>query len=276
VDPRWILSALAAVFAIALACAYGSLCLLFYQGQWQLVLHPSRTVASTPASQHLPFTELHLFDDASGHPQLDAWWIPAANPAAPTVLMLHSGDGSMAGALPRALTLHNAQLNVLLFDYRGYGRSTGRHPDESSMQADSAAALRFLLSGRHLPPSSIVLYGAGVGGSLAVRLAALHPELHALILDAPDGDFAERVSRDPRARLVPTHWLFSQTFPLAAPLHTLPTPKLLLSYGATPPVLQRAAPPKTILSLTGPDDPALPSAIQHFIQLALPAQPQTP
>src|SRR5579864_1753852 len=111
VDPRWILKALAIVLAVALLCAWGTLCLLWYQGQWQLVLHPSRTVAATPASVGLNFTELHFADDATGVPQLNGWLIPAyadtATPSAPTALFLHSADGSIADALPSALTLHN-------------------------------------------------------------------------------------------------------------------------------------------------------------------------
>src|ERR1700761_8407682 len=120
VDPRWVLKALAVVLAVALLCAWGTLCLLWYQGQWQLVLHPSRTVTATPASIGLNFTELHFADDATGVPQLDGWLIPASANA-PTALFLHSADGSIADSLPRALTLHNAGLNVLLFDFRGYG-----------------------------------------------------------------------------------------------------------------------------------------------------------
>jgi hypothetical protein len=278
VDPRWILKAFAATLAFAIVCAYGTLCFLFMQGQWQLVLHPSRSVTSTPAAFHLAFTEVHFDDDTAGQPQLDGWWIPSdtpntpATPSSPTALMLHSGTGSMADALPRALTLHNQHLNVLLFDYRGYGRSAGRHPDQASMQEDTDAALAFLTTLRHTPLSSILLYGSGVGASLAVRLAATHSEIPALILDAPDGDFAERARLDARSHLVPTGLLFTQTFPLADPLHTLATPKLLISYttAAEPPVaLQRAADPKITVELAHPDDPALLTDIHRFLDLYL-------
>lgn len=128
IDPRWILKALAATLAVALLFAYATLCLLFYQGQWQLVLHPSRTVATTPASLGLAFNEVHLFASPSGEPQLFGWLIPAATTSAPTALLLHGADGSIADALPSARTLHDAGLNVLLFDYRGFGRSAGQHP----------------------------------------------------------------------------------------------------------------------------------------------------
>lgn len=272
VHPLWILKALALVFAFALLCAYGTLCLLYWQGEWQLVLHPSRTVSTTPASLGLAYTEVHFADDASGHPQLDGWWIPSAMPSAPTAIMLHSGSGSISDALPRALILHNAHLNVLLFDYRGFGRSTGQHPTEDSMQTDAASAFAWLTSTQHIPAQSIVLYASGIGASLAVDLADDHHDIPALILDAPDGDLTDRAAADPRSRLIPAHWLFNQTFPLAAPLSTLTTPKLLISYNAPgpPPELARAANPKMTVELSSPTDPALLPDITRFLDLYLP------
>lgn len=266
IDPRWILKALAIVLTFALLCAWGTLCLLWYQGQWQLVLHPAHTVDTTPASLGLDFTELHFDVDATGTPQLNGWLIPAANPSAPTALLLHGADGSDSSALPRAATLHNAGLNILLFDYRGYGRSTGQHPSQATMQQDADSALNFLISTQHIPAQNIILYGQGLGASLAVNLAAQHHNIPAIILDAPDGDLTDRVLRDAHSWLVPVRLLFHETFPLAAPLHTLATPKLLISYGGnTPTSLTSAADPKVSIELPSPDDPALLPAIRRFV-----------
>ena len=272
IDPRWILKALAIILAVALLCAWGTLCLLWYQGQWQLVLHPSRNVATTPASIGLKFTELHFADDATGLPQLTGWLIPSDNTSAPTALLLHAADGSIADALPRALTLHNAGLNIFLFDYRGYGHSTGQHPTQATMQQDADAALNWLFYTQHIPPQNIILYGDGIGASLAVQLAAEHHDIPAIILDAPDGDLTDRVLHDPHSSLVPARLLFNQTFPLAEPLSKLPTPKLLISYTNAqhpPAALANAADPKLTIELPSPNDPALIPAIQRFLDLYL-------
>jgi uncharacterized protein len=239
VELGWILKALAVVFLLAFLCAYATICILFSRSQWQLVLHPSHTVASSPASLHLPYTEVHFGVDNSGLPQLTGWWIPASSsPAAsPTALILHAADGSMANALPAAQLLHAQHLNVLLFDYRGYGHSLGQHPTEASMEADAATALTYLTSTRSLPQTSIVVYGTGLGASLAVHLCAQNPSLAALILQSPDGDLTARVRQDPRAKLIPFHLLFNEPFPLASPLRTLPTPKLLLTPATNPTTL---------------------------------------
>lgn len=276
IDPRWLLKALALVFAVALLLAWGTLWLLYYQGQWQLALHPSRTIAATPASLGLKYDDFNFDDDITGQPQLHGWYIPVQLPPTaidgsnPTALVLHGADGSISDALPRALTLHNAGLNLLLFDYRGYGRSTGRHPTETTMQQDAEATLNYLISTQHVPPQKIILYGHGLGASLAVQLAANHHDIPAIILDAPDGDLLDRAAHDPRSRLVPARLLFHETFPLAEPLRTLTTPKLLISYtNAThpPAALANAADPKVTVELPAPDDAALLKAIQGFLAL---------
>ncbi len=268
VDPRWLLQAGAAVLALAMLCAYVSLCALFYSQQSQLVLHPSRTVAPTPSSATLAFTPVRFADDPGGQPQLTGWWIPGDVPSQPVVLMLHGESGSMADALPAARALHGAGLQVFLFDYRGYGESAGRHPTEATMRADAESALHYLEADRQAAPAQIVVYGAQLGASLAVFLCQRHPELPAVILDSADGDTEERVLRDTRTRLVPMRLLFHERFPLADPLAALRTPKLLISYtSGTPPVdAARAADPKFTLELPGGSNPTeLAKAVRRFV-----------
>jgi len=288
VDPRWILKALGLVFAVALLLAWGTLCLLWYQGQWQLVLHPSHDVLKTPTFESqlddASCTETRFFTDETGNPRLNArlcpvWVTPLAstplvrgfNPNYPAVLYLHGADGSINDALPRASALrYGAKLNVLLFDYRGYGKSAGQHPTQATMQEDAEAALNFMLISQHIPPQKIILYGQGLGASLAVQLAAEHHDIPAIILDAPDGDLTNRVVHDPHSSLVPARLLFNEPFPLAEPLSKLTTPKLLITYTNAqnpPPALASAANPKTTIELPSPTDPTLLPAIQRFVDL---------
>ncbi len=232
VEVSWILKAMAIVFFVAFLCAYATICVLYSKSQWQLVLHPSRTVATTPAARNLSFTEVHFAVDITGIPQLTGWFIPSDTTTQTTALILHGADGSMANALNAAQLLHAQHLNVLLFDYRGYGQSLGQHPTEASMEADAASALTYLTTTRSIPPTSIVVYGTGLGASLAVHLCTENPTLPALILQSPDGDLTDRARHDPRSKIVPFSLLFNEPFPLAEPLQHLPTPRLILP---TPP-----------------------------------------
>ncbi len=268
VDPRWLLQAIGAVVALALLCAYLSVCALFYTQQWQFVLHPTRVVPRTPASLGLSFQPVRFGVDLAGKPQLAGWWIPSDLPTDPTVLMLHGQDGSMSDALSAVKPLHDARLNVLLFDYRGYGQSGGQHPTEQLMRADANNALSYLTQTRAIPPSSILAYGSGVGASLAVTLCEGHPQIAALILQAADGDTESRVLRDARARIVPVGPLFHNRFPLADPLHRLKTPKLILSdtKGSAPVDAARAADPKVTAELpSGASEGEVTDVIRRFL-----------
>ena len=55
VSGRWLLSAFAIVIPSAAFCAWAVLCLLFWQGSWQLLYHPTAAIARTPASGGLAF-----------------------------------------------------------------------------------------------------------------------------------------------------------------------------------------------------------------------------
>ena len=55
VSGRWLLGAVALMVAAAALCGWCALCLLFWQGSWQLLYHPASAVARTPASAGLAF-----------------------------------------------------------------------------------------------------------------------------------------------------------------------------------------------------------------------------
>ncbi len=264
VDPRWLLRAGAGVLLAAILCAYFSLWLLFWQGQWQFALHPSHTVANTPTSLNLPFEPVHFGVDAGGTPQLSGWFIPSDSPGAPTALILHSGDGNIADALPTAQLLHTARLNVLLFDYRGYGASAGEHPAEAQMQIDANTALIYLASTRHIPTATIIPVGLGVGASLATDLAAQNRDIPAIILDSPSGDIDSAVEHDPRTRFVPVRLLLHEHFALISPLGALATPKLILTRTTSPYDARSVANPKMTVELKPNDDVAYVQALTRF------------
>jgi hypothetical protein len=293
VDPAWLIRALALTLGFALLCAYLTACLLFYQGEWQLVLHPSHTVDRTPASVNLPFTPARFGDFNTGQPHLTGWWIPAqpaATQPAPhnsalTVLYLHGGWGSLSDTLPALTLLHNTGLNVFAIDYRGFGASDNSlHPDAGRMAQDAGAALDYLVSTRHIPAASIVPMGSGLGAALAVQLARDHPELRAIILDNPDPDPAATAAAASPSKIIPIRLLFGSRFAIAGPLATLSTPKLLIAGGPlaasnhSPASLQNlnalfrhAAGPSSIVMLppSGPDR-ELQANIRQFLDERIP------
>lgn len=208
VSGRWLITTLAIAIAAAILCTWGTLCILFWQGSWQLLYHPAAAVARTPASVNLHFDSVGFATNASGEPQLRGWWVPAAT-AMPqfTAIYLHGASGNL-GDTPDALAhLHALGLNVFAFDYRGYGQSQFVHPSEARWCEDADSAVRYLTGTRHVAPGSLILIGKDLGANLALETASAHPELAGVVLENPLASPMTVIFNDPRAHLIPAHLL---------------------------------------------------------------------
>lgn len=72
--------------------------------------------------------------------------------------------------LQNAHLLYRAcNINILLFDYRGYGRSTGI-PSEAGLYADAQAVYDFVRARADLNQQKIFLFGRSLGGAVALHL----------------------------------------------------------------------------------------------------------
>ncbi len=208
VSLRWLLTALAIIVFLAAVCGYGVLCLLFYQGQWQLLFHPSRTITVTPASIGIPYQEMKFAATYNEPPILASWSIPATPKSkyvTDTVLYLHDARGSLSDCVPALAALHSTGINVFALDYRGFGRSSALHPTERSLNEDAASAWTYLTDQLGIPPGRIIVLGDGVGATLAAHLANRFAPA-GIILEDPNPTADQILLSDSRARLVPL-WL---------------------------------------------------------------------
>ena len=277
ISPIWLIKAIALTVLAAFFCGYLTLCLLFYQGQWQLVLHPLRTSAP-PASIAGVSYELLRFDPGdSATPQLTGWWIPSdpgGHYAHVTLLFLPDGNGSLADSIPTLAALHNLGINLFAIDYRGYGQSAPARPSQQSMTRDAEAALQYLTTARTIPASRIIPYGTGAGASLATHLVATNPAIPALIVDNPRTDLLDVALHDQRTSILPVRLLFHDRFPLAQPLSALRTPKLLISRStAIEQAFRSAANPKLTVDLSTPSAVAFNQSLTRFLDQYFPAAP---
>ena len=142
---------------------------------------------------------------------------------------------------------------------------------------DADAAMQYLTTSRAIPAQQIIPYGTGVGASLAAHIAASNPSIAALILDSPRADLLEVAKRDPRTTLIPVRLLFHENFPLAQPLSTLRTPKLLLSRASsTYPAFVTAADPKLTVELPSSSSLLYAQSLTRFLDQYLPPAPVPP
>lgn len=214
----------------------------------------------TPASVNLSFQSVGFATTPSGEAQLRGWWIPAASPAHFTALYLHGGTGNLGDTLSALTPLHEAGLDVLAFDYRGYGQSRFIHPSEAHWREDAESALHYLIDTRHIPVGSIVLVGRDLGANLALEVAAGNANLAGVILEQPLDAPTAAIFNDARARLVPARLLVSDRWDSRTSAANLLIPSLWFywtpganeAHGNDIPQAYQAVPArKTIVWLTG-------------------------
>ncbi|MDP2834030.1 MAG: alpha/beta hydrolase [Pseudomonadota bacterium] len=153
-----------------LLLAYGGFAALLFLFQDKLAYYPQigREIHSTPREHGMEYEPLTLTTpDAE---KLDAWFVPAQQ-AHGVVLFLHGNAGNISQRMDSIAMFHRLGYSVLIFDYRGYGRSSGK-PSEAGLYQDGQAAWAHLTRQRGIEPARIVLFGESLGGAVAARLAA--------------------------------------------------------------------------------------------------------
>ncbi|MGH9942891.1 MAG: alpha/beta hydrolase [Pyrinomonadaceae bacterium] len=124
------------------------------------------------------------FSAPSGE-RLHGWFVRSQQSDEPkaTILYAHGNGGNLSrvGWLARQLSVRG--FDVLLFDYRGYGRSEGEVADEQQLYEDADAAYEYLVRERHIPPQQLVLYGQSLGTTAAIDLASRR-DCRALVVES--------------------------------------------------------------------------------------------
>ena len=161
------MAAIGMIFGVLLT-AYLGLALLLFVFQSRMLYMPWRNVESTPADLHLAFEDLRI--TTPDGQTLAAWYIPAEN-ARYTVLFCHGNAGNIGHRLESLDLFHQLGLNCLIFDYRGYGQSTGSPTEEGTIQ-DALAARQWLLDNKRILPADIIFFGRSLGGAVAAQIAA--------------------------------------------------------------------------------------------------------
>jgi hypothetical protein len=102
---------------------------------------------------------------------LNGWYYPHEKPAA-VALFAHGNGGNLTNYAGVLRELHDRhRMSVMIFDYRGYGKSDGE-PDERGILQDARAARAWLAKRERIAEEDIVLIGHSLGGGVMVDLAA--------------------------------------------------------------------------------------------------------
>lgn len=114
--------------------------------------------------------------------RLHGWYVPHDDPLA-VVLFCHGNAGNVTHRVEKMREMHSrVGASILVFDYRGFGRSQGS-PSEPGVLADARAARTWLARRAGIAERQIVLMGESIGGAVAIDLAA-QDGARALILES--------------------------------------------------------------------------------------------
>ncbi|MFC1624704.1 alpha/beta hydrolase [Candidatus Omnitrophota bacterium] len=127
-----------------------------------------KEIELVPDAVGLTYEDIYL--DTDDGISLNAWLIPAEGSKF-TLLFCHGNAGNISHRIEKILILSKLGLDVFIFDYRGYGKSSGS-PSEQGLYRDVQAAYSFLVSKKNIPPDRIIPYGESLGGAVAVDLAS--------------------------------------------------------------------------------------------------------
>ncbi len=150
--------------------------------------------ASTLPNDHVfhfdrPFEE-HFIESENGI-KINALWFKTTNEPKGLILYFHGNAGNLQGWGAAAGYFTDLEHEVLMVDYRGYGKSEGK-PGEKVLYHDARVVWSWLQTQPH--PEQVILYGRSLGSAVASYLATeVQPEL--LILETPIDELKGAVPR---------------------------------------------------------------------------------
>jgi hypothetical protein len=242
----------------ALALGYLAFLLLLRLSESRLLYAPGSSRTLTPVPPALGLAPERVEIPSGDGVTLVAWVIRA--PAGTTgrwLLICHGNAGNLsdAGRPEHYAGLRALGLNLLAFDYRGYGESGGS-PSEAGLYRDAEAAYGYVRNTLGVPPERIVLFGHSLGSAVAVELATRVPAA-GLVLD---GALISVIARAQEVYpYVPVRWIARSRFASIEKIGRVQTPKLFLharlddvvpiAHGRR--LYDAAPPPKTFVALAG-------------------------
>lgn len=221
---------------------YVALLVALYVFQRSLLYVPSGNV---PQEAIAGFTTIPLTADDSN--ATFAWYSPAPNSTAPTILFLHGNGGNLSMWRQTFHALGAQGFGVLALEYRGYGGSGGS-PSEDGLYADARAALRYATGHEKIPENQLIVMGVSLGSGIAVQMADEFA-LGGVVLVSPYSSMVDAASN--RYPFVPVSLLLKDRYDSIAKIPRMTEP-LLVFHGTEDRLVPYAQGEKLFAAATSP------------------------
>jgi fermentation-respiration switch protein FrsA (DUF1100 family) len=170
----------------------------------RLFYYPDRVRYGSPDQVGLAFEPV-TFPSRDGV-RLAGWFLPVKGRPKGVVVHAHGNAANISNHFHAITFLPDAEYQVLVFDYRGYGESEGS-PSRKGCLDDVHAAIDYIKARPGVDPERIVLFGQSLGAALAIVAAAERPEVKAVVAEAAFTSH-RAIARDILQRN-PLTWLFA-------------------------------------------------------------------
>ncbi|MCH8474868.1 MAG: alpha/beta hydrolase [Opitutales bacterium] len=140
-----------------------------YHHQTHLLFAPRKS--REPVSPTLRKEGKTFFIPSTQGIRLEAWYFPPPSREDPVFLFCHGNTGNLTWYQQTIEQIRRLDAGILVFDYRGYGNSSGQ-PSEEGLSQDAAAAWHWLTGPGHIDPQRILLYGRSLGAAVVAQLSA--------------------------------------------------------------------------------------------------------
>lgn len=154
-------------FIIIIITILGLLWLYFFYFERKSIFYPTKRIDLTPDIIGLKYEDLYF--DTTDAVKLNGWWIPAKNPRA-TLLFCHGNAGNIGDRVELIGLFNELNLNVFIFDYRGFGKSAGS-PNESGTYLDAMGTYNYVKEAKDVTEDRVIIFGKSIGGNIAIDLA---------------------------------------------------------------------------------------------------------
>jgi len=223
------------ITGIAIATLYSSVCAALWFGQTKLLFSPTREITTTPAKFNAQYEEVLIpVSNVDGSKEnIHGWWLPSSEEQnlpmgdRKVILYLHGNAQNIGANAKHANRLKGLGFSVLVIDYRGFGKSDGDVPSESSVYTDAQTAWDYLIA-KGFQPEQILIYGHSMGGAIAIDLATKRPVTRGMIIDGTFTSITEMATLDPKYRVFPINLLIHQRFDSIQKVRSLKAPVLYI------------------------------------------------